>query len=328
MKFTRASFTVALALSLTTAPLDAEAQKQERPARIGRLSPLSAAADLRSLEAFREGLRDLGWTEDKNLIIEQRFAEGHFNRLPDLAAELARLGVAVIVAGSSPAARAAMNATANIPIVFATTGNPVADGLIGSLARPGGHVTGVTALGQELGAKRLEVLKQAVHGITRVAVLANPASPYTAPTVKGLEDASRALGMLLSVLEVQHPTEFENAFAAMSSARMEALMVLPDIMLATHRRTIVDLAAKSRLPTMYGTREYVDDGGLMFYGESLADMHRRVATYVDKILRGAKAGDLPIERPVKFDLVINLRTAKALGLVFPPSLLMQAQVVE
>jgi len=316
-----------LALGVLAAPLSVEAQQPGKIARVGRLSPVSATADARNLEALRQGLRDLGWVEGQNIAYEDRFAEGRPDRLPDLAAELVRLKVDVVFAGSTPAALAAKNATATTPVVMVMGGDPVASGLVASLARPGGNLTGVTALYQELSAKRLDLLKEAVPGVTRVAVLSNPAFPDSGPSVKGVESAARALGVQLRVLPVRDPTEFEKAFAAMRSERARALMVLPDIMFNTHRRRIVELTAKSRLPAIYGLREFVDAGGLMFYGAPLPDMWRRAAYYVDRILKGAKPADLPVEQPMRFEMVINMKTAKALGIKFPQSILMRADQV-
>jgi putative ABC transport system substrate-binding protein len=314
-------------LAFGVAPLASEAQQRGKVARIGRLSPLSASADAPVREGLRQGLRDLGWVEGQNLAIENRFAEGNVRRLPALAAELVRLNVDVIVTGSVPAAAAAKNATATIPIVMVMTGDPVASGLAASLSRPGGNLTGMTVLGLELSAKRLGLLKEAVPDATRVAVLLDPTFPDSGPAVKRLEGAAQVLGVQLRIQEVRDPSEFEKVFATMSNERTGALMVQTDPVLYTYRRRIVELVAKSRLPAMYAMREYMDAGGLMFYGASLPDMHRRAAVYVDKILKGAKPGDLPIEQATKFELVINLKTAKALGLTIPQSLLLRADRV-
>jgi len=314
-------------LVMLGASLMAEAQQPEQIARIGRLSPLSASADAPVREGLRQGLRDLGWVEGQNLTIENRFAEGNVRRLPELAAELVRLKVDVIVTGSVPAAAAAKSATATIPIVMVMTGDPVASGLVASLSRPGGNLTGMTLLGLELSAKRLGLLKEAVPDATRIAVLLDPTFPDSGPSLKRLEGAAQALGVQLRIQEVRDPSEFEKVFAMMSRERAGALMVQTDPVLYTYRRRIVELVAKSRLPAMYAMREYVDAGGLMFYGASLPDMHRRAATYVDKILKGARLGDLPIEQATKFELVINLKTAKALGIKIPQSILARADRV-
>jgi putative ABC transport system substrate-binding protein len=312
---------------LVAAPLAAEAQHAEKTLRVARLSPISASTDRPILQALRQGLRDLGWVEGKDFTFEYRFAEGNLARLPGLAAELVRLKVDVIVAGSTSAALAAKNATATIPIVMVITGDPVGSGLVTSLARPGGNLTGVTALGEELSGKRLEVLREAVPGVNRVAVLSNPAYVDTGPFLKGTDRAARTLSVRLQILELHDPAELENAFAAMMRERAGAFVVGTDPFFNANRRRIVALAAKNRLPAMYALREYVDDGGLIFYGASLPDMYRRAAAYVDKILKGAKPADLPVEQPSKFELVINLKTAKALRLTVPQSLLLRADEV-
>jgi len=316
-----------LTLLLLAAGTFAEAQPTTKIPRIARLSPLSASADAPIFAAFRQGLRDHGWVEGQNIAIVHRFAEGKFDKLPELAAELVRLKVDIIISGSTPGAVAAKNATSTIPIVMVTTGDPVGTGLVSSLARPGGNLTGVTALGQELSGKRLELLKEAIPGATRVAVLSNPANPDTSFSVKGVEVAAQALGMQLRVIEVRDATGFDGAFRAITGERTQALMVLTDPMFVTHRRSIVELAGKSRLPAMYPISEFADAGGLMFYGASLPDMYRRSATYVDKILKGAKPADLPVEQPTKFELIINLKTAKEIGVTISPNVLERADKV-
>jgi putative ABC transport system substrate-binding protein len=317
---------VALALGVLSVALATTAQESKagKTARIGRLSPLSAEADRPNLEAFRKGLRDLGWVEGQTFTIETRFADGKPEQLPGLAAELVRQRVDVILTGSSPGALAAKKATGTIPIVMVTTGDPVRDGLVTSLARPGGNLTGVTSLGQALDAKRLELLKEAVPGVTRVAVLLEPSSFYTAPFLREREGAARALGIELRLLEVQDPSNLDKVLAAMPTERVGALMVQTNVMFITHRKRIVELVAKSRVPAVYGEREFVDAGGLMFYGASLAAMYRDAAVYADKILKGARPADLPVEQPTKLELVINLKTAKVLGMTIPPSVLARA----
>jgi len=265
-------------------------------------------------------------------VIEYRYSGGKFDRLPALAAELVALKVDVIVASSTPAALAAKQATRTLPIVFAAAGDPVASGLVTSLARPGGNVTGLAVLAPELVGKCLELLTQAVPGVSRVAVLWYPGG-HGERTEKniltGAEVAGRALGVRLQFVETRGPADFDGAFAEMTRARAGALTVLPSNMLINERRRLVDLAAKNRLPAVYGSREFVDAGGLMAYGPNFADMFRRAATYVDRILKGAKPADLPVEQPTKFELVINLKTAKALGLTIPQSLLLRAdQIIE
>jgi putative ABC transport system substrate-binding protein len=313
----RREFITLLGSVVAAWPLVARAQQPIKVARIGRLSPLSAAAETPMLAGLRQGLNDLGWIEGQNVAFELRFADGHLDRLPRLADELVRAKVDVIVTGSSPGAAAAKNATSTIPIVMVTTGNPVQGGLVASLARPGGNVTGVTALGQVLNVKRLELLKEAVPGVKRVAVLTNPASPYTEPFLQESEAAAHALGLEVRVLEAREAADLNKAFEAIVKERAEALMVLADPMFITHRLRIVELATKNQLPSIFGERGSIHAGGLMFYGASLPDMYRRAATYVDKILKGAKPADLPVEQPTTFELAINLKTAKVLGLEVP-----------
>ena len=281
---------------------------------------------------MRQGLRDLGYVEGRNVVIEIRDAEGEAERLPALAAELVALKVDVIVAPNTPQALAAKQATRTLPIVFSFVADPVASGLVTSLARPGGNVTGLSSLTPELVGKRLELLTQAVPGVSRVAVLWQPGfqgERTEKDMLKGADVAARALGVRLQFVEAQGPADFDRAFSDMTRARAGALTVLGSTMFISERRRLVDLAAKNRLPAVYARREYVDAGGLMSYGSNIADLFRRAATYVDKILKGAKPADLPVEQPTKFELVINLKTAKALGLTIPPSLLGRAdQVIE
>jgi putative tryptophan/tyrosine transport system substrate-binding protein len=308
-------------------PLVAEAQPHS--VRIGRLSPLSAEADGSNLNAFRAGLRDLGWVEAKTFTIEARFADGKIERLPTLAAELVRQRVDLILSGASLGALAAKQATTGIPIVMVTTGDPVRDGIVASLARPGGNVTGVTALGQDLNTKRLELIREVVPGVTRLAVLINPASAYTPAFLREKDGAARTLGLDIRTVEVSDPAHLEKAVAAMSGERVAGLMVQTNPLFISHRRRIVDLVARSRIPAVYGDREFVEAGGLMFYGASLAQMYRDAAVYADKILKGAKPGELPVGQPTKFEFVINLKAAKALGLTIPPGLLLRAdQLIE
>jgi len=330
VKVTRAALTVVLALGLLAAPLAAEAQQAGRVPRIGFLGSTSPSDRPPLLDAFRQGLRELGWVEGQNVVIDYRFAEGRFDRLPDLAAELVRLKVDIILGPGTPAAAAAKNATETIPIVMISVRDPVGTGLIASLARPGGNVTGVSdSVGLEIAGKQLELLKESVPKVRRVAILSNPANLYHPLAIRELNVAARSLGVQLQLLEARGPNEFDGAFVAMATERVGALLVLADAMFNLHRTRLADLAARSRLPAAYGWREYVEAGGLMSYGPRLRDLYRRSATYVDKILKGAKPGDLPVEQPTKFELVINLKTAKALGLTIPPSLLLRAdQVIE
>ncbi|HEV2055180.1 MAG TPA: ABC transporter substrate-binding protein [Methylomirabilota bacterium] len=314
---------------LLVAPFAAEAQQAAKISRIGYLAS-NLAASPHMNEAFRQGLRDLGYVEGRNVVIEYRDAGGKFERLPALAAELVALKVDVIVASDTPAAQAAKQATRTLPIVFIGAGDPVTSGLVSSLARPGGNVTGLSLLAPELVGKRLELLKQAVPGVTRVAVLWQPGGSgggTEKDVLKEVEVAARALGVRLQFVEARGPADFDRAFSDMTRERAGALTVLGSAMFANERRRLVDLAAKNRLPGVYGFREYVDAGGLMAYGPNVADLFQRAATYVDKILKGMKPADLPVEQPTKFELVINLKTAKALGLTIPPAVLGRADQV-
>ncbi len=326
----RRTFLGRLAGWLLAAPLAAEAQQAAKVARIGFLAT-NLAANPHEHEAFLQGLRDLGYVEGRNVVIEYRSAEGKLERLPALAAELVALKVDVIVAAAGTvAALAARQATRTLPIVFIAVGDPVTTGLVTSLARPGGKVTGLAAFTPELVGKWLELLKQAVPGVSRVAVLWQPGAVgerTEKDILKGAEVAGRALGVRVQFVEARGPADIERAFSDITRARAGALTVVSTPMFGSERRRLVDLAAKNRLPTVYSFRGYVDAGGLMAYGPNLADMYRRAATYVDKILKGAKPADLPVEQPTKFELVINLKTAKALGLTIPPSLLQRADEV-
>jgi putative ABC transport system substrate-binding protein len=324
---TRRAFIGALT-GLLAAPLAAEAQQAGKVYRVGYLTAGSVTANPRVLEAFRQGLRDLGWVEGQNIVIEYRSAEGRFDRLPDLAAELVRLKVDVIVAAPTPAALAAKNATGTVPIVGVSLTEPVGLGLIGSLARPGGNVTGVSySVGTDIFGKDLELLKEVVPKVRRVAVLSNPDGPAQPLTISNIKGAARSLGLQLLLLEARAPGDFDGAFAAMARERVGALFVVTDPMFIPHRTRLTDLAAKNRLPSIFTQRADVEAGGLMSYGPNFADMYRRAATYVDKILRGAKPADLPVEQPTKFELVINLKTANALGLTIPRSVLARADEV-
>jgi len=313
--------------ALLALPQPARAQEAGRVVRVGRLSPISASTDGFVFDGFRQALNDLGWVEGQNVVFEYRFADGQLDRLPALAGELAQMEVDVILAGSTPGALAAKNETRTIPIVMVTTGDPVGGGLVSSLARPEGNLTGVTALSQTGSAKRLELLKEAVPKITRVAILTDPTSPYTEPFLEEVERVARTLGLRLHVLGIRDPGELEQAFEAMTGAGDMALMVGTDPIFNTNRERLVELAARNRLPAMYGLREFMNAGGFMFYGASLPHMYRHAATFVDKILRGARPNDLPVEQPTKFELVVNLKTATALGLTLPPSILYRADKV-
>jgi putative tryptophan/tyrosine transport system substrate-binding protein len=317
---------IMLTLGLLAMPLAAAAPPAAQMPRLGVLAPGTPSQPW--VEVLRQGLRDLGYVESQNLIIEPRYAEGRDERLPELAAELVRLPVDIIVAGGSTAIRAAQDATRTIPIVMAAAGDPVGTGLITSLARPGGNITGVSLLSAELPGKRLEILKEAVPQSARIAVLMNPTSPGSARQLRNLTEASRALGLHLHVVELRRPEELDGAFAAMTREQVDALFVMDEPRLMNSLRAqIADFAAKSKLPAMYGWRAYVDAGGLLAYGPRLPDVIRRAAVYVDKILKGAKPGALPVEQPTTFELIINLKAAKALGLTIPSTLLFQADEV-
>ncbi len=320
---------VLLPVALLLVPLAGEAQHAATIPRIGLLFPtsLSDPRTPRFLEAFRQGLRELGYAEGQNIAIESRFAEGKWDQLPGLAAELVRLKVDVIVTFTTPATQAAKQATGTIPIVVAAVIDPVAAGLVASLAHPGGNITGLSQMVPELVGKQLELLKEVAPKISRVALLGNPANAGNAPQVRHAQNAARALGMRLQSLEAHSPSEIESAFVAMTTERAGAVIVLIDSTLIDHRTRIADLAARRRLPMVSGTIETAEAGGLMSYGPSVRDMFRRAAAHVDKILKGAKPADLPIEQPTKFDLVINLRTARALGLTIPQSVLLRADQV-
>jgi len=282
-------------------------------------------------EAFRQGLRDLGYVVGSNVVIEYRDAAGKADRFPALAAELVALQVDVIVrAGSTPSALAAKRATRTIPVVFVATGDPVGSGLVTSLARPGGNITGPSSLTPALAGKCLELLKQTVPGVSRVAVLWQPGGMgerSEKDMLQGAEVAAQALGVRLHFAEAKGPADFDRVFSEMTGARASALTVLPSVVFSAERRRLVELAAKNRLPAVYPWREAVDAGGLMSYGPNNADLFRRAATYVDKILKGAKPADLPVEQPTKFELVVNLKAAKALGLTIPPSVLVRADEI-
>ena len=319
---------------LSAVPLAGEAQQPTKIARIGYLvtGSLESPEKRVTLDAFRQGLRERGYVEGQNILIEYRSAAGKLERFPTLASELARLKVDLIVAVNTPAARAAKQATTVIPIVTPVMGDPLRDGLVASLARPGGNITGLTFLGPELVVKRLDLLKQALPRVSRVAAIWHPgayAEHTTRTMLQEAEAGARTLGVQLQLVEVRGPDELDRAFSTMTRERAEAVFVFPSTILFNERRRIVDLAARHRLPAMYQAREFVELGGLIAYGASIPDLFRRSATHVDKILRGAKPADLPVEQPTKFELAVNLKTAKALGLTIPQPVLLQAdQVLE
>jgi putative tryptophan/tyrosine transport system substrate-binding protein len=320
-------------LAITTgalaAPLAAEAQQVGKVYRIGVLERTSPPLNTANFDAFRQGLQDLGYVEGKNLVIEYRSAEGRSERFPTLATELVNLKVDLILTRGTPATLAAKKVTGTIPVVMAASGDPIGGGIVTSLARPGGNVTGLSAVVADVMGKRLELLSEMVPAVSRIGAILNMSNPAVVTEWKELQVAGQPPGMELQLLDVRTRGELEHAFEAAVQHRVRALLVGIDDLTLMHRRVIVDLAAKHRMPAIYASREFVDAGGLMTYGISYPHLYRRAATYVDKILRGGKPADLPIEQPTKFELVINLKTAKALGLTIPPSLLLRAdQVIE
>jgi ABC-type uncharacterized transport system substrate-binding protein len=325
----RRSFVGTLGLGLLAAPLAAEGQQPANIPRIGFLSPssLSDPRTSRYFQALRQGLRELGYLEGQNIAIEFRWAEGKYNRLAGLAVELVRLKTTVIVTYGGAATQAARQATGTIPIVLAVVQEPVSTGLVSSLARPGGNLTGMSSMAPELVGKELEILKEVVPKVSSVTILGNPAQIGHAPQVRHAQDTARALSVRLQLLEARDASEIDKAFAAITTERAGAVIVLPDSMLLDHRTRIADLAVRRRLPLVSALSDHAKAGGLLAYGPSIFEMFRRAATYVDKILKGAKLADLPVEQPTKFELVINLKTAKALGLTIAPSLLGRADEV-
>ena len=325
----RRAFLGTLAGGLLAAPLAAEAQEPTRVWRIGFLGAGVYSSGDPRVEALRRGLREVGYAEGRNLAIEFRWAEGNSNRLPALAAELAMLRIDAIVSQGTQATDAARRAATTIPIVFAVAGDPIGTGLVSSLARPGGNVTGLTDIAPEMAGKRLALLREVAPGITRIAVLWNPANPSAAPQMRDTSAVARSFALLIRSLELKDVSQLENAFATAVQDRAGAVIVLSDGALYGRRVQIAQLAAKHRLPCIAWTPEFAESGCLMAYGANVVEMHRRAAMFVDKIWRGAKPADLPIEQPTTFELVINLKTAKALGLTIPPSLLQRAdQVIE
>jgi putative ABC transport system substrate-binding protein len=307
--------------------VSAEAQQPAKVSRIGFLTANSPSDLAARVEAFRGGLRELGYVEGKNIVIEYRYAEGQFDRLPDLAAELTRLKVDVIVTAGPAATRPAKETTVTIPIVMAFDNDPVGNGFVASLARPGGNITGLSTLAPEISGKQLELLKEIVPRLSRVAVLGNSTTPGTAQALKETERAAVALGVQHLYLDVRGPKDIETAFRAANKGRAEAILVLQNPVATAQRTQITALAVKGRFPAIYDRREYVEDGGLMTYGVSSTDLFRRAATYVDKILKGAKPADLPVEQPKKFEFIVNLKAAKQIGLTMPPNVLARADKV-
>jgi putative ABC transport system substrate-binding protein len=320
-------FGFALGALLFALCFPAEAQQPTKIPRIGFLAATSPSAISTRIEAFRQGLGELGYVEGKNIVIEYRYAEGNLDRLPALAAELVRLNVDVIVTGGAANTRAAKEATKIIPIVMALDNDPVASGFVASLARPGGNITGLSTLAPEISGKQLELLKEIVPKLSRLAVLGNSTTPVNAQALREIELSAGPFRVKLQYLDIRDPKDIETAFRAASKGRAEALLVLASPLFVLQRTQLTDLALKNRLPAIYDRREFVDDGGLMSYGTNFADMSRRAATYVDKILKGAKPADIPVEQPKKFEFIINLKAAKQIGLTIPPNVLARADKV-
>ena len=302
----------------------AQAQQPTKIPLIGRLAAASAASESARIEAFRQGLRELSYVEGKNIVTEWQFAEGKLDRLPALAAELVRRKVDVIVTGGGAATRAAKEATSTIPIVMTQDPDPVATGFVASLARPGGNITGLSNFAPELSGKRLEILREVVRKLSRVAVLGTSTIPGYAQVLREIELAAKAFGVMLQYLDVLDSKDIEIAFRAASKGRADAVLTLGSPILASRRAQLAELAVKNRLPAMYNTMQYVKEGGLMFYGVNILDLDRRAATYVDKILKGRKPADLPVEQPMKFEFVINLQTAKQIGVTINTDVLARA----
>jgi putative ABC transport system substrate-binding protein len=322
----RRAFIASLAAGALLASRSADAQQAKGRRRLGFLSPASAADGLSNLEALRAGLRELGYVEGQNITIEARWADGRSERRPQLAAELVRLPVDVVCTAGTPASVAAKRATSTIPIVFANVAFPDQTGLVASYPRPGGNITGVAFIGPEYG-KRLELLREARPGLSRVALIYNPDNPASVLALQETQRWATDMKVRLEPHKFRGPQDFENVFGAIAGKRPDALMTTADPLIASSRARIVDFAAKNRLLSMYPGREFVEAGGLMFYGGSIPEMYRRAAVYVDRILKGSKPADLPVEQPIKFDMVINLKAAKALGLTIPQSLLLRADEV-
>jgi ABC-type uncharacterized transport system substrate-binding protein len=317
-----------LAAMLFALSFPTEAQQPTKVPRIGYLTANSPSAMAARNEAFRQGLRGLGYIEGKNMVIEYRYAEGKLDRLPALAAELVRLKVDIIVSGGSAPTGAAKEATATIPIVMTQDGDPIGNGFVASLARPGGNITGLSTLAPELSGKRLELLKEIIPRLSRVAVFVSSNSADYVQLLKEVELAAGAFGVKLQVLDMRSPKDIETAFRAASKGRADAVLMLASgAITSPHRTQILDLVVKSRLPVIYAAASWMEPGGLMSYGVSQNDLDRRAATYVDKILKGAKPADLPVEQPKKFEFIINLKAAKQIGLTIPPNVLARADRV-
>ena len=322
-KITRRTF-CSMLLAL---PFSAQAQQSKKIARIGFLSATSASSQSLRVEAFRQGLRELGYVEGKNIVIEWRFAEGKPDRLRELVAELVRLKVDVIVTGGPPPTRAAKQATSTIPIVMAFDDDPVGSGFAASLARPGGNITGLSTYFPEISGKQLELLREIVPKLSRAAVLGNASQPGHPQALREINLAADGFRVQVQYLQVRGTQDIDSAFRAASKERADGVLVLSTAVLFLERKQVADLAVKNRLPAIYGRPEYVENGGLMYYGPIYTDLFRRAATYVDKILKGTKPTDIPIEQPMKFDFIINLQAAKKIGLTIPPNVLVRADKV-
>ena len=323
---TRSALWLLATVLLAPAP-SAEAQQPKTVPRIGVLNAALPAAVSVRIEAFRQGLRELGYVEGKNIIIEYRSAEGKLDRLPALASELVNLKVNIIVTGGPAPTRAAKETSVTIPIVMAQGSDPVGNGFVASLARPGGNITGLATLNPELSGKRLELLKEILPKLLRVVVLGTSTNPSNAQALIETELAAASFGVKLQYLDVLAPKDIETAFRTASKGRADGVLALTSSVLNSQRKQVTDLAAKSRLPAIYGQREYVEVGGLVSYGTNDNDLYRRAATYVDKILKGTKPADLPVEQPIKFEFIVNLKAAKAIGLTIPPNVLVRADRV-
>jgi putative ABC transport system substrate-binding protein len=324
----RRTFIAMVGGSILAAPLVVAAQQSAKVYRIGLLIGSTESFVAPYVAIFRQALRALGYVEGGNIAIEYRYAEGNYDRLPLLAADLARLKVDIVVTEGTPPTRAAKQATTTIPIVMTVTGDPVVAGLVTNLARPGSNLTGASFFFPEMAAKRLQLLKEVIPTLSRATVVWNPSNTVHGPVVKAVEEAAKALGVAIQHVKIQQPADVDDALLAMGRAR-DSLVVLEDAMINVCSKQIAQVAAKHRLPTIFGLTTFAEAGGLMAYGPNRPELWRRAATFVDKILRGAKPGDLPVEQPVRFDLAINVRTAERLGLTIPPAVLVRAdQVVE
>jgi putative tryptophan/tyrosine transport system substrate-binding protein len=320
-------FRLSLSAALFALCSDVAAQQPAKVPRIGFLIAVSPSSLSARVEAFRQGLRQLGYVEGKNIVVEYRYAEGRADRLNELAAELVRLKVDVIVSAGPPPTRAAKEATITIPIVMGNDPDPVGDGFVTSLAHPGGNITGLSSLAPEISGKQVELLKESVPKLSRVAVLGNSTNSGNAQSLKEMDLAAKLFKVRLQYLDVQGPKDIETAFRAASEGHADAVLILLNLVAIFHRTQIIGLATKSRIPAMYYAVDYVEDGGLMSYGVNFHELYRRAATYVDKILKGAKPADLPVEQPTKFEFVINLKAAKQIGLTIPPNVLARADRV-